>query len=174
MFDNQLLASAIIFSVGMALFIVMIIFLLVDLGDKDFFDKDKGYIITAIIGFVISAISLFFVIKYYRLSNTLEFVHERLLNDLDKAEKELQKFYIDHPQFKEIKEWYLKYTQRLKTNGVYLELYILMFLVLKNFIYDNGETVHYTEGFIDAEKIKIYPLFHVAKIWEKPRVYNKE
>jgi len=30
------------------------------------------------------------------------------------------------------------------------------------------------EGFIDAEKIKIYPLFHVAKIWEKPRVYNKE
>ncbi len=38
----------------------------------------------------------------------------------------------------------------------------------------NSETVHYSEGFIDAEKIKIYPLFHVAKIWEKPRVYNKE
>lgn len=37
-----------------------------------------------------------------------------------------------------------------------------------------SETVHYSEGFIDAEKIKIYPLFHVVKIWEKPIVYNKE
>lgn len=105
MFDNQLLASAIIFSVGISLFIITMIFLLVDLGDKDFtFDKDKGYIITAIIGLVISAISLFFIVKYCRLSNTTEVVHERLLNDLDKAEKELQKFYIDHPEFKEIKE----------------------------------------------------------------------
>jgi hypothetical protein len=48
------------------------------------------------------------------------------------------------------------------------------FMVRKNFIYENSKTVHYSGGFIDAEKIKIYPLFHVAKIWENPRVYNKE
>ena len=47
-------------------------------------------------------------------------------------------------------------------------------MVRKNFTYKNSETVHYSEGFIDAEKIKIYPLFHVVKIWEKSRVYNKE
>jgi hypothetical protein len=47
-------------------------------------------------------------------------------------------------------------------------------MVRKNFTYKNSETVHYSGGFIDVEKIKIYPLFHVAKIWEKPRVYNKE
>ena len=50
-------------------------------------------------------------------------------------------------------------------------VYSDIFMVRKNSTY---ETVHYIEGFIDAEKIKIYPLFHVAKIWEKPRVYNKE
>ena len=31
--------------------------------------------------------------------------------------------------------------------------------------YEDCETVHYSEGFINAEKIKI---------WEKSRVYNKE
>ena len=53
-------------------------------------------------------------------------------------------------------------------------VYSDVFMVRKHLIYENSETVHYIEGFIDAEKIKIYPLFHVAKIWEKPRVYNKE
>ena len=53
-------------------------------------------------------------------------------------------------------------------------VYSDVFSVDENFIYDNGETVHYKEGFINAEKIKIYPLFHVVNIWEKPRVYNKE
>lgn len=51
-------------------------------------------------------------------------------------------------------------------------VYSDVFSVDKN---KNYETVHYCEGFIDVEKIKIYPLFHVVKIWEKqPRVYNKE
>lgn len=53
-------------------------------------------------------------------------------------------------------------------------VYSDVFSVNKSFIYEDCETVHYKEGFIDVEKIKIYPLFHVAKIWEKPRVYNKE
>ena len=47
-------------------------------------------------------------------------------------------------------------------------------MVRKNFIHENSETVHYRGGFIDVEKIKIYPLFHVVKIWEKSKVYNKE
>ena len=53
-------------------------------------------------------------------------------------------------------------------------VYSDVFSVDESSIYKDYETVHYSEGFIDAEKIKIYPLFHVAKIWEKPRVYNKE
>lgn len=53
-------------------------------------------------------------------------------------------------------------------------VYSDVFSVDKSFIYEDYETVHYSEGFINVEKIKIYPLFHVVKIWEKPRVYNKE
>ena len=53
-------------------------------------------------------------------------------------------------------------------------VYSDVFIVRKNYIYGNSETVYYNEGFINVEKIKIYPLFHVAKIWEKPKVYNKE
>ena len=52
-------------------------------------------------------------------------------------------------------------------------VYSDVFSVDENFTYKNSETVHYREGFIYAEKIKIYPLFHVVKIWEKSRVYNK-
>lgn len=99
MFNTQLIASAIIFSISTSIFIAMIIFLIINLLYRDY--KNKGYIITAIITFIILVISLFFVIKYYRLSNSPNVVHERLLNDLDKAEKELQKFYIDYPEFKE-------------------------------------------------------------------------
>ena len=47
-------------------------------------------------------------------------------------------------------------------------VYSDVFSVDKSFI-KGCETVHYCNGFIDAEKIKIYPLFHVAKVWEKPR-----
>ena len=53
--------------------------------------NNKGCIIVAIIGLVISVISLFFVIKYYRLSVAPQFVHKELLNDLDEAEKEFKK-----------------------------------------------------------------------------------
>ena len=53
-------------------------------------------------------------------------------------------------------------------------VYSDVFMVRKNFTHGNSEIVHYSEGFINAEKIKIYPLFNVAKIWEKTRVYNKD
>ena len=99
MFDIQLTVSAIIFGISTGLFIGMIIFLVINLMDGC--SDNKGYIITAIITFIISAICLFFIIRYYKMSNVPEVIHEGLLNDLDKAEKELQKFYIDHPEFKE-------------------------------------------------------------------------
>lgn len=106
MFDIQLAVSGIICVIGMGLFIGMGIALVLALIDDSSCDvvNNKGCIIAAIIGLIVFVISLFFVIKYYRLSNTTEVVHERLLNDLDKAEKELQKFYIDHPEFKETQD----------------------------------------------------------------------
>lgn len=106
MFDIRLVVSGIICAISMGLFISMVIALVLALIDDSscYVVNNKRYIIAAIIGLVISAISLFFVIKYYRLSTSPEFVHERLLNDLDEAEKELQKFYIDHPEFKETQD----------------------------------------------------------------------
>lgn len=110
MFDAQIVISAIIFSAGMGLFITMIIFLIENLVDGYRLTSifNKGYRVAAIIGLVISAVSSFFLIKYCRLSNSSNAIHERLVNDLDKAGKELQKFYIDHPEFKENEEWQKK------------------------------------------------------------------
>jgi hypothetical protein len=102
MFDIQLSVSGVIFGASTAIFLVMIILLLVDVTSGDFRIHDNyGCVIAAIITFFITIISLFFVVKYYKLSTSPEVIHEELLNDLDKAEKELQKFYIDHPEFKE-------------------------------------------------------------------------
>ena len=102
MFDIQLAVSAIIFAIGIGVFLSMVIVLIISLTERHcYVANNKGCIIAAIIGLVIGAISLFFVIKYYKLSTSPEVIHQGLLNDLDKAEKELQKFYIDHPEFKE-------------------------------------------------------------------------
>jgi hypothetical protein len=105
MLDIQFTVSIIFCAIGIGMFLAMTIVFIVNLINGYFEISDnKVYIITAIIGLVIFYVSLFFVIKYYKLFNSPNVVHERLLDDLDKAEKELQKFYIDHPQFKEIKE----------------------------------------------------------------------
>jgi len=106
MFDIQFAISIIICAIGIAVFLATTFLLIWNLVDGyDFMSiRGKGYIIASMIGLVIFFISLFFVVKYYKLSNSPNVVHERLLNNLDKAEKELQKFYIDHSEFKEIKE----------------------------------------------------------------------
>ena len=106
MFDIQFAVSIVICAIGIAVFLATTIILIWNLVDGyDFMSiHNKGYLIAGMIGLVVFFISLFFVVKYYKLFNSLENVHERLLNDLDKAEKELKKFYIDHPQFKEIKK----------------------------------------------------------------------
>ena len=105
MFDIQLGVSGVICAIGMGLFISMGIALVLALiDDSSCYVNNKGCIIAAIIGLIVFVISLFFVIKYYRLSVAPQFVHKELLNDLDEAEKELQKFYIDHPEFKEVQD----------------------------------------------------------------------
>lgn len=104
MYNVQFVISSIICAIGIAIFLATTILLIWNLVDGyAFMSINKGYLIAGIIGLVIFVISLFFLVKYYRLYNSPNVVHERLLNGLDKAEKELQKFYIDHPEFKEIK-----------------------------------------------------------------------
>lgn len=105
MLNIQFTVSIIFCAIGIGMFLAMTIVFIVNLINGYFEISDnKVYIITAIIGLVIFYVSLFFVIKYYKLFNSPNVVHERLLDDLDKAEKELQKIYIDHPQFKETEE----------------------------------------------------------------------
>lgn len=48
-------------------------------------------------------------------------------------------------------------------------VYSDVFEVTKSYMGDDCECIHYCEGFINAEKIKIHPLLHVVKVWEKPR-----
>lgn len=49
------------------------------------------------------------------------------------------------------------------SNIVYSEV----FNVEKSFDDNKTEVVHFVDGFMYAEKVKIYPWFNVAKIWEK-------
>ena len=64
-------------------------------------DNEKFYIMVGIgILFLFSAIPLISNLKkYYSAEET----YKRLTNNIDSAEKNLQKFYIDHPEFKENK-----------------------------------------------------------------------
>ena len=97
-----MIVSAIIMGIGIAIFIAMVITQIIDYSYEH--KLNKGYVITSIIGFIIFIICLPIFIKSCKIYYSPELSHERLLNDLDKAEKELQKFYIDHPEFKEVKE----------------------------------------------------------------------
>ena len=91
--------SGIIMAIGIAILIVMIILQIIDYPYKH--KLNKRYVIASIIGFIIFIICLPIFIKSCKIYYSPELSHERLLNDLNRAEKELQKFYIDHPEFKE-------------------------------------------------------------------------
>ena len=94
-----MLVSAIIMSIGLSVFIAMAI---IQLSDYPYKHKlNKRCVITGIIGFIIFIISLPIFVRYCKIYYSPELSYERLLNDLDKAGKELQKFYVDHPEFKE-------------------------------------------------------------------------
>ena len=91
-----------IMSIGISIFIAMAIILIVDYPDKH--RLNKRYMIPGIIGLIISIISLSIFVRSCKIYYSPELSHERVLNGFNKAEKELQKFYIDHPEFKENKE----------------------------------------------------------------------
>lgn len=97
-----MITSGIIMAIGISVFLAMTIIQIMDYSYED--RLDKGYVIASIIGFIIFIICLPIFIKSCKIYYSLELSHEKLLNDLNRAEKELQKFYIDHPEFKEIKE----------------------------------------------------------------------
>lgn len=96
-----MLVSAIIMAIGIAILIAMVIMQIMDYSYEH--KLNKGYVIASIIGFIVFIICLPIFIKSCKIYYSPKLSHERLLNGLDKAEKELQKFYIDHPEFKEIK-----------------------------------------------------------------------
>ena len=69
--------------------------------------KDKLYLGTSIVGLIIALFGLWGLSIYKRHDELPETIkqkndkqYQKLLNDIDKAEKELQKFYIDHPEYK--------------------------------------------------------------------------
>lgn len=94
-----MLVSAIVMGIGIATFIAMAIVQIVDYPYEH--GLNKKYVIAGVIGFIIFIICLPIFIRSWKIYCSPELSHERLLNDFDKAEKELQKFYIDHPEFKE-------------------------------------------------------------------------
>ena len=94
--------GAIIMAVGIAMILAIAVVQIIDYQYKH--RLKKGYVITGIIGLVIFIISLPIFVRSYKMYYSPESRHERLLNDLDEAEKELQKFYIDHPEYKENEE----------------------------------------------------------------------
>lgn len=100
--EYVMMFSGIIMAIGLGFFIGMLIIQIVDYpyGHR----LNKGCVITCIISFIVSVISLTIFIRSCKIYYSLELSHVRLLNKRDKAEKGLQKFYIDHPEFKEIKE----------------------------------------------------------------------
>lgn len=97
-----MITSGIIMCIGISVFLAMTIIQIIDYPYEH--KLDKGHVIAGIIGFIIFIICLFIFIRSYKIYYSPESSHERLLNDLNRVEKELQKFYIDHPQFKEIEE----------------------------------------------------------------------
>ena len=90
--------SAIIMAVGIGILIAIAIVQIVDYQYEH--KLNKGYVIAGIIGLVILVISLPIFVRSYKMYYSPELSYERLVKNLDKAEKELQKFYIDYPEFR--------------------------------------------------------------------------
>ena len=90
--------SAIIMIIGITILIAIVIVQIVDYRYEH--RLNKGYMITGIIGLVIFVISLLIFVRSYKMYCSPELSYERLVKNVDKAEKELQKFYIDYPEFR--------------------------------------------------------------------------
>ena len=93
-------------TLGIVLMIIGIVLLVISLSVIS--DKGPIWLIGCLMGIVIFVIGAILtsinVNRYDGVTNRPEQMYQRLLNNLDKAEKDLQKFYIDYPEFKEIEE----------------------------------------------------------------------
>lgn len=92
MLDLQLTFSAIGTALGFGLIFAGIILILLE--------NNKNFYIMIGVGFLFlfSVIPLVLTLKKY---HSAEETYKRLTNNIDSAKKELLKFYIDHPEFKE-------------------------------------------------------------------------
>ncbi len=99
MLDLQIAFSVIGCGIGIVAFLVPFILLMIDIHNNS--PLDIGYFISMVIGILIFALSLAFTIRFLKIYNSPDITYERLQNNIDEAEKELQKFYIDYPEFKE-------------------------------------------------------------------------
>lgn len=81
--------------------------------------KDKLYLGVSVVGLMIAIFGLWGVSIYHRHVYSPEVIkgntdeeYQKLLTDVDKANKELQKFYIDHPEYKlEVEEFAREYSE---------------------------------------------------------------
>lgn len=97
--ECEMIISGIIMAIGIAIFLAMVIVQSVDYPYE--YKLNKRYVIEGLIGIIIFVICLPIFIRSCKIYYSPELSHKRLVNDLDKVEKELQKFYIDYPEFKE-------------------------------------------------------------------------
>ena len=88
---------------------LVIIGLFLDVGIIVFFSFAENHFNVGgvIIGFLFLIIDLIRTIKFYKNYNKFEYMKKqndklyyKLLNNVDKAEKELEKFYINHSEYK--------------------------------------------------------------------------
>lgn len=92
MLDLQITFSVLGTALGFVLIFAGIILVLSEDNKKFYIMVGVGFL------FLFSAIPLVLSLKkYYSAEET----YKRLTNIIDSAEKDLQKFYIDHPEFKE-------------------------------------------------------------------------
>ena len=102
MLDFQIAISVIGCCIGIAIFLAYFILIMIDIRYDS--PLDMRYLVSMTIGILIFALSLAFTIRYIKIYDSPDVMHERLQNNVDKAERELQKFYIDYPEYKENKE----------------------------------------------------------------------
>lgn len=62
--------------------------------------QELKHMVISIIGGIMALLGVWGTSIYCRHDNSPEIQYQKLLTDIDEANKELQKFYIDHPEYK--------------------------------------------------------------------------
>lgn len=66
--------------------------------------SDDNYLILSIALFVLSIVLGFTEYRLLSSDSYIYYTYQSRINAIEKAEKDLQKFYIDYPQYKDLKE----------------------------------------------------------------------